>query len=145
MVEPIVVTEAPLDSPGIRREALDPRAGAVVLFEGCARDQHQGRAVELLAYEAFAPMAETELGKIREEAMARYGLVRCLVHHRLGAVPLTEAAVVVATAAPHRQEAFAAAAWIMDRIKEQVPIWKREHYRDGEANWVEGAERRGQD
>jgi molybdopterin synthase catalytic subunit len=142
MAQPILVTEAPLDSAGIRRDALDPRAGAVVLFEGCARDHHDGRPVELLAYEAFVPMAEAELGRIRTEAMARFGLERCLVHHRLGPVPLTEAAVVVATAAGHRQEAFAAAAWIMDRIKEQVPIWKREHYQDGSRNWVEGAERR---
>ena len=142
MPAPITVTEAPLDSAGIRREALDPRAGAVVLFEGCARDSHAGRAVEQLAYEAFAPMAEAELGRIREEAMASFGLVRCLIHHRLGEVPLLEAAVIVATAAPHRREAFEAAAWIMDRIKERVPIWKREQYRDGARAWVEGPERR---
>jgi molybdopterin synthase catalytic subunit len=141
MPQPILVTETPLDSAGIRREALDPRAGAVVLFEGCARDHHEGRPVQELAYEAFVPMAEAELEKIRAEAMVRFELVRCLVHHRVGAVPLTEAAVVVAAAAAHRQEAFAAAAWIMDRIKEQVPIWKREHYLDGSRNWVEGAER----
>ena len=142
MAAPIAVTEAPLDSAGIRREALDPRAGAVVLFEGCARNHHAGRAVEQLAYEAFAPMAEAELGRIREEAMASFGLVRCLIHHRLGEVPLLEAAVVVAAAAPHRGEAFAAAAWIMDRIKERVPIWKRERYADGAQTWVEGEDRK---
>ena len=102
------------------------------MFEGCARDSHQGRPVRQLAYEAFVPMAEAELARVREEAMARFGLLRCLIHHRLGAVPLLEAAVVVAASSPHRQEAFQAAAWIMDRIKETVPIWKREHYRDGD-------------
>ena len=88
MTAPITVTEAPLDAAAIRAEALDPRAGAVVLFEGCARDSHQGRAVALLAYEAFVPMAEAELGRLRDEAMAQFGLVRCLIHHRLGEVPL---------------------------------------------------------
>jgi len=121
---------------------LDPGAGALVLFEGCARDSHEGRAVELLAYEAFVPMAIAELEKLRQEAMAAFSLKRCAIHHRLGPVPLLEAAVIVACAAPHRREAFEAAAWIMDRIKERVPIWKREHYLDGSATWVEGAARR---
>jgi len=142
MTAPIAVTEAPLDSAGVRSAALDPRAGAVVLFEGCARDHHAGRAVDQLAYEAFVPMAEAELGRIRDEATARFGLVRCLIHHRLGPVPLLEAAVLVAAAAPHRREAFEAAAWIMDRIKDRVPIWKRERYRDGAQAWVEGEARR---
>ena len=142
MAAQILVTEAPLDAAGVRAAALDPSAGAVVLFEGCARDSHEGRPVALLAYEAFVPMAEAELARLREEAMARFGLVRCLIHHRLGEVPLLEAAVLVATASPHRREAFEAAAWIMDRIKERVPIWKRERYSDGAENWVEGETRR---
>lgn len=74
--------------------------------------------------------------------MARFGLTRCLIHHRLGKVPLQEAAVVVAASSPHRQAAFQAAAWIMDRIKETVPIWKRESYLDGGDTWVEGEARR---
>jgi molybdopterin synthase catalytic subunit len=141
MAAQIVVTEAPLDAAGIRAQALDPGAGAVVLFEGCARDSHQGRPVAQLAYEAFVPMAEAELARLREEAMARFGLIRCLIHHRLGEVPLLEAAVVVAASSPHRREAFEAAAWIMDRIKERVPIWKREQYTDGAEAWVEGEQR----
>jgi molybdopterin synthase catalytic subunit len=142
MAAMIAVTEAPLDVAAIRAEALDPGAGAVVVFEGCARDSHEGRPVQLLAYEAFVPMAEAELGRLREEAMERFGLIRCLIHHRLGEVPLLEAAVIVAAASPHRREAFEAAAWIMDRIKERVPIWKRERYADGTQTWVEGAARR---
>lgn len=141
MVPMINVTEAPLDSAGIRLAALDPEAGAVVLFEGCARDQYDGRSVERLAYEAFVPMAEAGLRLIQEEAMARFALTRCLIHHRLGAVPLLEPAVIVAASSPHRREAFEAAAWIMDRIKEGVPIWKREHYTDGGRTWVEGSAR----
>jgi len=122
---------------------LDPGAGAVVVFEGCARDNHQGRSVDLLAYEAYVPMALAELARIREEAMASFGLIRCAIHHRIGEVPLMEAAVVVGCASPHRREAFLAVAWVMDRIKESVPIWKRENYRDGEKAWVEGETREG--
>jgi molybdopterin synthase catalytic subunit len=142
MAATIAVTEAPLDAAAVRAAAADPRAGAVVVFEGCARDSHEGRPVALLAYEAFVPMAEAELARLREEAMARFGLVRCLIHHRLGEVPLLEAAVVVAASSPHRREAFEAAAWIMDRIKERVPIWKRERYVDGAQTWVEGESRK---
>lgn len=141
MIQPVAVLEMPLDAASLRAEATDPAAGAVVVFEGCTRDHHEGRVVEALAYDAFIPMAKKELEALRLEAMEKFTLLRCLIHHRIGPVPLTEAAVVVVTASAHRQEAFAAAAWIMDRIKERVPIWKREKYPEGEA-WVEGVERR---
>ena len=137
-VSMIEITEEGLDPAAIRESLLDDAAGAVVVFEGCARDHHQGRPVDLLAYEAFGPMARAELGRIRDEAMARFGLIRCVIHHRTGTVPLRAAAVVVGCASAHRKEAFAAAAWIMDRIKESVPIWKQETYRDGARAWVEG-------
>jgi molybdopterin synthase catalytic subunit len=137
----IDVTEARLDAAAVREALLDPAAGAVVVFEGCARDHHQGRAVEMLAYEAFTPMALAELARIREEALRTFALTRCLIHHRTGVVPLTEAAVVVGCSSPHRRAAFEAAAWIMDRIKERVPIWKKENYADGNSAWVEGETR----
>ena len=141
MIHPIAVLEMPLDAVRLREAATDPAAGAIVVFEGCARDHHDGKPVEGLAYEAFVPMAEQELESLRREAMETFSLLCCLIHHRIGTVPLTEAAVVVVTASAHRKQAFEAAAWIMDRIKERVPIWKREHYSDGEA-WVEGTNRR---
>jgi molybdopterin synthase catalytic subunit len=137
----VAVVEKALDAQAIRAAAQDERAGAVVLFEGCARNHHQGRAVEELAYEAFVPMAEAGLAELRTQAIDRFGLLACAVHHRIGAVPVGEAAVVVATAAAHRKEAFEAAVWIMDRIKERVPIWKRERYREGGEAWVEGEKR----
>ena len=139
----IDVTEGPLDAAAIRAALLDPRAGALVVFEGCARDHHGGRAVAQLAYEAFRPMALAELTRIRGAAVARFGLTGCAIHHRTGPVALMEAAVVVGCASAHRREAFEAAAWIMDRIKEAVPIWKKEGYRDGQAAWVEGETREG--
>jgi molybdopterin synthase catalytic subunit len=138
MAEPwIRIVEGPLDAPGLREAMADPHAGALVLFEGRARDHHEGRPVLQLAYEAYAPMAVKELAKLRERAIERFGLTRCAIHHRLGPVALTEAAVVVATASAHRAEAFQAAAWIMDEIKRFIPIWKRETYKDGSQAWVE--------
>ncbi len=138
MVRTVAVMAGPLDASALRAAAKDPRAGAVVVFEGCARDHHEGRAVANLAYEAFVPMAVAELEKLLTDAVARFGLVQCLIHHRIGEVPLTEAAVVVVTASAHRQEAFEAALWIMDRIKERVPIWKKERFTEGGEGWVEG-------
>lgn len=142
MIPSVAVVEGPLDAPALRSAATDSAAGALVVFEGCARDHHEGRSVGHLAYEAFVPMAEAELARLREEALMRFGLVGCLIHHRIGPVPLTEAAVVVVTASAHRQQAFEAAAWVMDQIKERVPIWKRERYADGAESWVEGTDRR---
>jgi molybdopterin synthase catalytic subunit len=138
------IVDHPLDAAALRVALLDRRAGAVVVFEGCARDHHQGRGVDLLAYEAFVPMALAELARIREEALARFGLVACAIHHRTGEVPLMEAAVVVGCSSAHRREAFEAVAWIMDAIKASVPIWKREAYRDGGKAWVEGEARAGE-
>lgn len=133
----IRVAEAALDPEALRALLTDPRAGALVVFEGRARDHHEGRPVLKLAYEAYAPMAERELARLREQAVAAFGLTGCAIHHRTGEVPLTEAAVLVATASAHRAEAFRAAAWVMDAIKASVPIWKRETYRDGSEAWVE--------
>ena len=98
--------------------------------------------MEELAYEAYPPMAEKELARLREAALSRFGLLRCLIHHRIGPVPLTEAAVVVGCASAHRQASFEAVTWIMDEIKKTVPIWKRERYQAGQEAWVEGTARR---
>ncbi|HTL97553.1 MAG TPA: molybdenum cofactor biosynthesis protein MoaE [Holophagaceae bacterium] len=131
------VAADPLDPEALRALLTDARAGALVVFEGRARDHHEGRAVLKLSYEAYAPMAGKELEKVRRQAVERFGLTGCAIHHRIGEVPLTEAAVIVATASAHRAEAFRAAAWAMDEIKSGVPIWKRETYQDGSEAWVE--------
>ncbi len=141
MIPDVAVLDAPLDVLAIRALVSDPAAGAIVVFEGTARNHHQSLAVESLAYEAFIPMAEAELRRLRVDAMARFTLCRCAMHHRIGLVPVLEAAVVIAVSSAHRKEAFEAAAWLMDRIKESVPIWKREKYQQGGDVWVEGAER----
>ena len=133
----VQVASDALDPEALRALLTDTRAGALVVFEGRARDHHEGKAVLKLAYEAYAPMAAKELERLRQQAIARFGLTGCAIHHRVGEVPLTEAAVIVATASAHRAEAFQAAAWAMDEIKAKVPIWKRETYLDGSEAWVE--------
>lgn len=133
----IQVASEPLKADALQEALTDSRAGALVVFEGRARDHHEGRSVASLAYEAYVPMAEKELELLRQQALERFGLLDCAIHHRVGPVPVTEAAVLVATSSAHRAEAFKAAAWIMDEIKAKVPIWKREAYTDGTEAWVE--------
>ena len=142
MIPDVAVLDKPLDATRLRAFVADAAAGAIVVFEGTARNHHEDQAVESLAYEAFVPMAESELWRLRGEAMTRFQLCRCAIHHRIGFVPVLEAAVVIALSSAHRKEAFEAVAWLMDSIKESVPIWKKERYRQGGDAWVEGTERR---
>jgi MoaE-MoaD fusion protein len=118
-----------LDS--LAERVRDPRAGAVVTFSGVTRE------VERLEYEAYAEMAEERMGTIAAEAVERHGLCAAAVEHRVGDVPLSEPSVIVAVSAPHRGEAFAGAREIIDRVKAEAPIWKKEIEADGE-RWVEG-------
>lgn len=122
-----VVREEPLSLDAVAALVRDPRAGAVVTFSGTTR------AVEHLDYEAYAEMAQPKMAAIVAEAVERHGLCSAAAEHRVGRVPLAEASVVVAASAPHRGEAFAGAREIIDRIKAEAPIWKRE-----EGAWVEG-------
>jgi molybdopterin synthase catalytic subunit len=116
----VAVREHPLELERITRGVSDPRAGAVVSFQGVTRE------VPLLEYEAYAEMARERIGLIVEEAVARHGLCAAAAEHRVGSVPLGEPSVIVAASAPHRGEAFAGACEIIDRIKDEAPIWKRE-------------------
>jgi molybdopterin synthase catalytic subunit len=109
----------------------DPRAGAVVTFSGVTRE------VERLEYEAYTEMAEERMAEIATEAVERHGLCAAAVEHRVGEVPLSEPSVIVAVSAPHRGEAFAGAREIIDRVKAEAPIWKKE-VEGGEGRWVEG-------
>jgi MoaE-MoaD fusion protein len=121
------VTSGPLALDELIRSVRDPRAGAVVTFEGVTRD------VPELDYEAYVPMAERKIGEIVAAAIERHGLCAAAAAHRIGIVPLSEPSVAVAASAPHRQEAFAGAREIIDRIKAEAPIWKKE-----EGEWVAG-------
>lgn len=116
--------------------ARSPAAGAVVLFLGTVRDFSEGRTVGSLDYDAYPSMAEKKLVELVESAKERWPLCHAAVTHRHGHLELGDIAVAVVTASPHRAEAFAAGQWIMDTIKQVVPIWKRENWADGKAEWV---------
>lgn len=94
------------------------------------------RLTERLAYEAYAEMAEAKLAELEAAARKRWALVECLLVHRLGEVPVSEASVAVVASSPHRRDAFEAAEWLIDTLKQDVPIWKQEHYQDGAEEWV---------
>jgi molybdopterin synthase catalytic subunit len=121
------VTSEPLSLDALVERVRDPRAGAVVTFLGVTR------AVSELDYEAYEPMAQRKIASIVAAAIERHGLCAAAAEHRVGTVPLSEPSVAVAASAPHRAEAFAGAREIIDEIKAQAPIWKRE-----EGEWVQG-------
>lgn len=135
--QPFLITEAPLDPAPLVAYVQTPADGAVVTFAGVVRNHFEGRPTAFLIYEAYAEMAAPVLAQIADEARARWPIGRVAVHHRIGRLNIGETAVLVVVAAPHRQEAFQAAAYIMDRIKQIAPIWKKEHWADGEAEWRE--------
>src|SRR3989442_5458967 len=125
------VTDVPIDLARLIRAVADPRAGAVVTFLGTTRSENDGRRVMRLEYEAFTAMAEREMRALGMEAARRWPLRKVAVAHRVGVVPVSEASVAIAVSAAHRAEAFAACHWLIDRLKETVPIWKKEHFRGG--------------
>jgi molybdopterin synthase catalytic subunit len=124
---PAVLSTGPLSLDALVARVRDPRAGAVVTFQGVTRE------VDHLDYEAYAEMADERIRAIVAEAIERHGLCAAAAEHRIGTVPLSEPSVAVAASAPHRAEAFAGAREIIDRIKAEAPIWKRE-----EGEWKKG-------
>jgi molybdopterin synthase catalytic subunit len=132
----VALVEEPLDAATVSAAVSGPDCGAVVLFVGTVRDRHQGREVERLTYTAYRAMAEQRLGRIVEELQEAHA-ARLAVAHRLGTLVPGEASVVIAAAAPHRDAAYRASRDCLERLKREVPIWKREHYADGTARWRE--------
>jgi molybdopterin synthase catalytic subunit len=125
-----------IDCATFRDSLVDRGCGGYVQFEGWVRDQNDGREVLRLEYEVYEPMAVKEGRRIIQEATERFGVQRVRAVHRSGLLELTDVAVVVGVASPHRSEAFAACRYIIDGIKQRLPIWKKEHYADGDAHWV---------
>ncbi len=132
----IQLTYDTIDSDALVRQAQTPAAGAVLLFLGITRQHTAGRETAQLTYDAYQEMAERELAALEREARERWGLVECGIVHRLGIVPLGEASVAIVVASPHRRAAFEAGEWLIDTLKERVPIWKQEHWADGTSEWV---------
>lgn len=129
------MTTAPLDPRAVEELVAADDAGAIVTFTGTVRNHARGREVVALDYEAYEPAAEKQMGEIGVEVVERWPGMRIAIHHRHGYLEPGIASVVIACASPHRAEAFAAAAYAIDRIKQIVPIWKKEHYLDGSI-WV---------
>ena len=130
-----VVTE-PLSPDTIAAEVDDPGAGGIVIFSGVVRNETGGRSVKFLEYEAHAPMAEAKMREIGESLRARWsGVKRVAMLHRIGRLEIGEASVLIAVSAAHRGDAFEACRYAIDTLKRTVPVWKKEHFEDGEV-WV---------
>ena len=130
------VTADPLSEQALAEAVADPAAGGLVVFSGVVRNETGGRPVKFLEYEAYAPMAQAKMGEIGDEIRARWlGVKKVAMSHRLGRLDIGEASVVIAVSASHRHEAFEACHYAIDRLKAIVPIWKKEHFEDGEV-WV---------
>ena len=131
------IVDRPLNAGALLNEVAHHRNGATVLFVGTVREQNEGHTVSGLDYSAYAGMAERELTSIASEAAQRWGTPDIAVEHRVGALELGEASVVIAVAHPHRGEAYDASRYIIEELKKRLPIWKKERYLDGRAEWVE--------
>ena len=133
------ISDQAIDIAPLREALLDHRAGAFASFEGWVRDRNDGRAVTGLHYEAYVVLAETEGERILAEALKRFEITDAGCVHRVGELALGELAVWIGVAAAHRDAAFVACRWIIDEVKERVPIWKHERYADGQADWIHPA------
>lgn len=131
-----MLSDRPLDIASLRAQVLDRRAGGYASFEGWVRDHHAGRAVDGLDYEAYATLAEREGERVIAEAKTRFDVIEARCVHRVGTLAIGDLAVWVGVSAAHRGAAFDACRYIIDETKRRVPIWKREHYREGDADWL---------
>lgn len=132
------ITRSAIDPAAVVSAVASPGHGATVLFVGTVRDLNDGREVEGLDYSAYEAMAHDELDRIVGEAHARHPGTAVVAIHRIGALALGDVAIAIAAAHAHRAEAFDAARYVIEEVKQRVPIWKREHYRDGSREWVAG-------
>jgi molybdopterin synthase catalytic subunit len=135
---PVAITHEPLDVDALIALVGASGDGAVVTFAGLVRDHNQGRIVKFLEYEAYEPLAVRVLQRIVDEAAGLWPSARLAMHHRIGRVDIGEASIVIAEASAHMADAFAATRYAIERVKQIVPIWKREHF-DGGDVWLDGA------
>ena len=130
------ITHDVLDPAKLLAQVQSPAAGAALLFLGTTREQTGGRATASLTYEAYADMALAKLAELEATVRERWPLIEVAIEHRLGPVAIGEASVAIAVSSAHRAAAFAAGQWLIDTLKEVVPIWKCEHWADGTDEWV---------
>ena len=129
------LTDSPIDARALVNRVMRPSDGAYVLFEGVVRNHHEGRAVESIFYDAYRPMAEKEIDKIVRDVATQFPDVAIAITHRLGHLNVGESSIAIVCSSPHRGESFAASRMLIDRVKQTVPIWKKEKGPDGE-EWV---------
>ncbi|MBL8020330.1 MAG: molybdenum cofactor biosynthesis protein MoaE [Leptospirales bacterium] len=129
------IASTPLDLADAIRQVEDPAAGAIVQFLGTVRNTNQGRSVIGLEYEAHEPLANSLIEEILSTAISRFDLLRAYCCHRIGKLAIGETAVLVLTSSMHRREAYQANEYILNRVKHEVPIWKKEYYPDGSSEW----------
>ena len=132
----ISLTHSPIDPAAVLAQVASNDAGGVVLFLGTTREFTRGRQTASLDYECYPEMAQAKLAELEAQARERWPIVHCSIVHRLGRLELGEASIAIAVSAPHRQAAFEAGKWLIDTIKEEVPIWKQENWTDGTSEWV---------
>jgi MoaE-MoaD fusion protein len=134
-IGPVSIGREPIEVEALERAVADPAAGATVTFAGTTRNGNAGRRVLHLEYEAYEPMALSEMRKLMREAGERFKIVRIAIQHRIGFVAIGETSVAIAVSAAHRAEAFEACRFAIDRLKEVVPVWKKEYFEGGEV-WI---------
>lgn len=132
------ITRDPIDSIDVLHRVGAPEDGAILLFLGVVRDHNDGEAVTGLTYEAYDAMATRVLEAIASEAAERLGTPRVAVVHRVGELRIGDVSVAIAASSPHRGESFDATRYVIEEIKKRLPVWKREHYSGGGAEWLDG-------
>ena len=135
MSEIFAIGKARIEVERLLAAVADPATGASVLVAGGSEEENAGRRVTRLEYEAYSTMAKREMRELAREARRRWPIKRVAISHRIGVVPVGESSVAIAVSAGHRDEAFTACHWLIDRLKEIVPIWKKEHFRGGTV-WI---------
>jgi molybdopterin synthase catalytic subunit len=131
------VVTTPIDVAALLREVTSRATGATTLFVGTVRDVNDGRAVTGIEYSAYSAMAHDEMERIAAEASERFHGVRVAIEHRVGMLGLEEISVAIAVAHPRRAPAMDASRYIIEELKRRVPVWKQEHYVDGERVWID--------
>lgn len=132
------ITRDPIQPDDVLSRVGADEDGAVVLFLGIVRDHNDGRRVSGMEYEAYREMAEGVLDAIADEVVEGWPTDRVAVVHRIGALDVGEVSVAIAVSTPHRADAYEASRYVIEEIKKRLPVWKREHYVDGERRWVPG-------
>lgn len=130
------IIEAPIEIGHLVAKVASPRAGAIATFLGVVRDNSLGRKVRYLLYEAYPPMAIKEMERIEQETRARWNIEKMAITHRIGRLEIGEASVAIAVSSAHRREGIEACHFAIDRLKQTVPVWKKEYWEGGEV-WIE--------